>query len=513
MRTKYSFINIVVAWAGQFSVLLFQLANRFVFVRTLSAEYLGISGLFSNVLSLLAFAELGIGSAITFSLYIPLVQNDIEKIKSLMSFYKKAYRIIGCVILLGGLLILPIYPWFISEMPKIEHLDFIYMLYVVNSASTYFYSYKRSLIISDQKKYVDSLVYYSRQAVMNICQILILITTNNFIQYLMCQFICQFLENICISRIADKMYPYLKEKNVSHLTKEDVGLIKRNVLALINHKVGGMVVNSISSIMISRFINLTIAGLYSNYLMVSTAVSTIVGQAFSAITGSVGNLEASENSKKIFSVFHVVYFFNFFIIGFCTICLFCLFQPFMRIWVGREYLLDDSTVAVIVLNFYVNGMRKAILTFRDASASYYYDRWKPIFESVINLTLSIIFIRAFGLIGLLVATTISTLTTCSWVEPFVLYRHVFFEKFRDFIKRFFTYAAIVVADTIIGFKLFVLTTAGISARGGVWCFIIQLLAAVVISLVLLTISTCWMQEFKDLLGMCNGLVKKLQKRS
>ena len=157
-------------------------------------------------------------------------------------------------------------------------------------------------------------------------------------------------------------------------------------------------------------------------------------------------------------------------------------------------------------------MRKAVLTFRDASASYYYDRYKPIVESIINLVLSIIFINLWGLVGLLLATTISTLSTCSWVEPFVLYRHVFFEKFRDFIKRFFTYAAIIVADTIIGFKLFVLTTAGISAQSGVLSFIIQLLMAVVISLVLLTISTCWMQEFKDLLSMCIGLVKKIIKR-
>ena len=466
MRTKYSIINLITAWAGQLSVLLFQLLNRFVFVRTLSAEYLGVSGLFTNILSMLALAELGVGSAMTFSLYVPLVQQDIEKIKSLMRLYRNAYRGIGCIVLGLGLLFLPVYPYFISRKPDVDNLNLIYFLYVLNSSVSYFYSYKRSLIISDQKKYIDSIVYYSRQAAMNVLQIAVLFLTHNFILYLICQFICQFIENFVISKIADKMYPYLKEKDVKPLASEDIQVIRKNVGALVFHKIGGMVVNGTSSILISKFISLTVTGIYSNYLLISNALNLIVGQAFTAITGSVGNLEASENPDRILSVFHKIYFFNFYLIAFCTICLICLFQSFILLWVGESYLLDNLTVIVFVINFYINGMRKAILTFRDASASYYYDRYKPIVESIVNLVLSIIFINQWGLVGLLLATTISTLSTCSWVEPFVLYRHVFFEKFRDFIKRFFTYVAIVMVDTIIGFKLFVMMTAGLSARGG-----------------------------------------------
>ena len=513
MRTHYSILNITIAWIGQISVLLFQILNRFIFVRTLSAEYLGVSGLFSNILSMLALAELGVGSAMTFSLYVPLVQHDVEKIKSLMHLYRNAYRVIGCIVLGLGLLMLPVYPFFISSQPDISHLDLIYVFYVLNSSVSYFYSYKRSLIVSDQKKYIDSIVFYCRQAVMNVLQIAILFLTHNFILYLVCQFVCQFIENIVISSIADRMYPYLKEKNVEPLESDDLKMIRRNVSALVTHKIGGMVVNGTSSILISKFISLAVAGIYSNYLLITNALNSIVGQAFTAITGSVGNLEASENPDKILSVFHKIYFFNFYLIAFCAICLVCLFQPFISLWVGESYLLDNLTVIVFVINFYINGMRKAVLTFRDASASYYYDRYKPIVESIINLVLSIIFINLWGLVGLLLATTVSTLSTCSWVEPFVLYRHVFFEKFRDFIKRFFTYAAIIVADTIIGFKLFTLTTAGISVQSGVLSFIIQLLMAVVISIGLLTISTCWMQEFKDLLSMCIGFVKKFGKRN
>lgn len=514
MRTKYSIVNLTTAWIGQISVLLFQLLNRFVFVRTLSAEYLGVSGLFTNILSMLALAELGVGSAMTFSLYVPLVQQDIEKIKSLMRLYRNAYRVIGCIVLGAGLALLPVYPYFISGKPNVDNLNLIYVLYVLNSSVSYFYSYKRSLIISDQKKYIDSIVYYSRQAVMNFLQIAILFLTHNFILYLICQFVCQFIENLVISKIADKMYPYLKDKNAKPLASEDIQVIRKNVGALVFHKIGGMVVNGTSSILISKFISLAVAGIYSNYLLITNALNSIVGQAFTAITGSVGNLEASENPDKILSVFHKIYYFNFFIIGFCTICLLCLFQPFISLWVGSNYLLDNLTMIVFVINFYVNGMRKAVLTFRDASASYYYDRYKPLVESVINLTFSIALINLYGLIGLLIATTVSTLSTCTWVEPFVLYRHVFFEKFRDFIKRFVLYALIMVVDAFVAVSIFNLVTSQLMLvmSSDLLLFIVQLIIVVIISAILMTITTCWTKEFKELFQMCVGLVNKLRRK-
>lgn len=447
MRTRYSIINVVTAWTGQLSVMLFQLASRFVFVRTLSAEYLGVSGLFSNILSMLALAELGVGAAMTFSLYMPLVQENTEKIKSLMRFYRNAYRVIGAIVLCGGLLLLPFYPASIAEKPAIANLDLIYILYVVNSAVSYFYSYKRSLIIADQKKYVDSIVYYSRQGVMSILQIAVLLTSHNFILYLVCQFVCQIAENVIISRIADKMYPYLRDKNVKKLNRDDVASIRKNVGALIFHKIGGVVVNSTSSVLISRFISLAMAGIYSNYTMITSAINSIVGQAFSAITGSVGNLEASEEPEKIHSVFRQVFYLNFVLIGFCTICLYCLFQPFIRLWVGEAYLLDSFTCTVIVASFYITGMRKAASVFRDGSASYYYDRYRPLIESALNLILSIILIQKLGLAGLVLATITTTVLTCSFEEPFILYRHVLKTRFTGFVKRWFTYLGIIIVDT------------------------------------------------------------------
>lgn len=510
MRTRYSLINVITAWVGQLFVLLFQLASRFVFVRTLSADYLGISGLFTNILSMLTLAELGVGAAMTFSLYMPLVQGNAEKIKSLMRFYRNAYRAIGGIVLCGGIAFLPFYPSFITSKPDISHLDSIYILYVVNSSVSYFYSYKRSLIIADQKKYVDSIVYYSRQAVMSVLQIAVLLLTRNFILYLVCQFVCQIAENVVISKIADKMYPYLKDKDVKRLGRDDVASIRKNVGALVCHKIGSVVVNSTSSVLISRFISLAIAGLYSNYTMITSALQSIVGQAFSAITGSVGNLEASENPERIHLVFRQVFYLNFVFTGFCTICLYCLFQPFVRLWVGDAYLLDTFTCGVIVANFYIKGMRNAASVFRDGSASYYYDRYRPLIESALNLVLSVILIQKLGLAGLVMATIITTVLTCSFEEPFILYRHVLNTRFSGFVKRWFTYLGIIIVDTIVVSS--VVNRIPFWVEGGIWSFIFLLFLTLIFAGIAILLSTCWLKEFKDLIRMCGVLLAKIKCR-
>lgn len=469
---------------------------------------MGISGLFSNILSMLALAELGVGSAMTFSLYIPLAQNDIEKIKSLMNFYQKAYRIIGTIVLLLGTILLPVYPYFISVQPDIPHLNLIYILYMLNSGASYFFTYKRALIISDQKKYIESIVSCCRVIIANTVQIIILLASQNFILYLTCQICCTILENVAISHIANRMYPFLREKNVMPLDKQDFKMIRRNAGAMVTHKIGAIVVNSTSSILISRFISLSVAGIYSSYTLIVNNVTGIIGQAFSAITGSVGNLEASEEPDKIYDVFHKLFFLNFFSIGFCTICLLCLFQPFVVLWLGSGYLLPDYVMILIVVDFYIQGMRKLIMTFRDASASYYYDRYKPIVESIINFTLSVLLIKYYGLPGLLYGRIISTLLTCTWVEPFVVYKHVFFEKFRDFIKRYILYAFIMVFDLIVSYFSVQAIFPNTCDETGILQFTSLLIVTVCISVIVMSISTCWMKEFKFLSYTAVNMLRK-----
>ncbi len=446
MRTESSIKNLMFAFGGQVAGILISLVSRLVFVRVLTSEYLGLSGLFSNILSMLTLADLGVGTAMTYSLYKPLADKDTEKIKTLMNVYKIAYRIIGIIIIIIGAILIPFLPNLINNMPNISEINYIYFLFVLNSAISYFYSYKRSLIISDQKKYIATIYRYLFYFILNVVQIIILLLTHNYIVFLIVQIMMTLLENIIVSRKADKMYPYLKEKNIDKLDSIAKKEITKNISSMTLHKIGGTVVNATDNLIISRYVGLTEVGIYSNYCLIINAVNAVVLQIFNSIVASVGNLAATESKERLYEVFKRIFFLDFWIYSFASICLIVLFNDFIKLWLGDEYIFSFYIVLVIVINFYLMGMRQTILTFKDALGLYWQDRYKPILESIVNIIASIILVKAVGVVGVFLGTMISTVTVCFWMEAYVLYKYGLNQKFRKFFMKygFFTIITIIV---------------------------------------------------------------------
>lgn len=447
-RTRNSIINVMVAMSGQGVALIVSFIARIFFINILGADYLGINGLFTNILTMLSLVELGIGPAIIFSLYKPLAEKDFEKIKLLMQLYKKSYTIIGIAVGLLGLLVTPFLPYIIKEMPDVPNLNLIFILFVINSAISYFYAYKRNLIIADQYRYVDTIYKYIFYVILNILQVLFLFFTGSYILFLILQIASSLLENIAVAKQADKMYPFLKDKGYGKLDGETVKIIKRNTGAMIFHKVGGIVISATDNIVISAKVGIIWVGLYSNYLLIITALNSIIGQLFSSVTASIGNLGATESKEKSFFVFNNIQFANFWIYGFSSICLYWLSNPFINLWIGKEYLMTMDIVAILVINFYVQGMRKSVLTFRDALGLYWNDRYKPLFEVTINIVASIILASKLGIVGVFIGTLISTITTCFWIEPYVVYKKGFESPLGSY---FFKYAIYTIAVIVAGF--------------------------------------------------------------
>ncbi len=499
MRTANSLRNIFFVWGGQFFLVFFQFLNRFVFARALNAEYLGASSLFTNILTILSLTELGFGTALSYSLYVPLALNNQAKIKSLMRLYRNVYRLIGFVIILAGFVLLPIYPHLISGNPNIPNLDLIFILYVLNSGISYFFSYKSTLLSCDQKQYIHSLIHYLSVYIMNLLQVIILLLTHNFVLYLIIQIAFTFIQNLIISLVTDRMYPFLKDKSVKPLEDVDKTQIRRNVGAIVFHKIGDRLTNSGITIFISWFINLTVTGIYSNYKMITDSVGMIIAQAFSAITGSVGNLEATETTEKIYDTFNGVFFLNFLLVAFCTICLVCLIQPFVALWVGDSFLMNMTFVVIFVCNFYVSCMRRSVLVFRDASASYYYDRYKPIIELIYSFVLAIFLIKRIGIVGVPLATLSCQLIISTWIESYVLHRHVMHKSMRRYVYRYLLFSLITFIDSIIVYNL-----VGIVTIGGVGGFVLKLFFTVTGASVCLIITTFWMKEFKLVLVIIRG---------
>lgn len=510
-RTDSSIKNLKAAMIGQFLGVLISLASRAVFLRCLNAEYLGLNGLFTNVLAVFSLVELGVGPAMNFLLYKPLAENDVLRIRALMAFYRRAYIAIGCAIALLGLLFTPFYTALMDEVPDIPNLTHVYWLFTANAAISYFFAYKRALIICEEKRYIATIYRYGFYFALNAAQIAALLITRSYMLYLSLQLLFTFLENFAISRKADRMHPYLRERGAPKLPREALAEIRKNIGAMLMHKIGGVVVTSTDNLLLSRFVGVAAVGLYSNYFLITDALDKIISQIFSSVTASVGNLNATsapEDRAKLTRTFERMFFVNAWIYGFCACCLWVLFNPFIALWLGEELLFDRFTVLIIVINFYLTGMRKSALTFREATGAFYYDRYKPLLESLINLVASILLALRMGAAGVFLGTIFSTLTTCIWVEPYVLYRHVFHASGWGYALRFVGYSAINLAACSAAAYF-----AGLVRLANPWLgFLVKMLICLVVPNLLFLLCYCRTDSFRYALGLARRLGGRLLRR-
>lgn len=457
-RTEYSARNTTVAMMARVVAILLGFFTRVVFTHTLSEEYVGINGLFTDILNVLALSELGIGTAITYALYKPIAERDIEKQKSLMQLYRKFYTIVALVVLLAGLLVIPFMDILIKnrQSMKMEYLIFIYLMYLGNSVISYLLIYKRTLIDAHQLNYIGVLCQTVFLVIQNIVQIIILLTTKNFILFVSMLMLCTLLNNICISRKANQLYPFLREKDIQPLKKEEKQSIYQNIRAMLMHKVGNVVVTNTDNLLISSLVGIASTGVYSNYFLVIGSVRQVLNQVFQGITASVGNLGVEEGKERVKQVFEASFFMGQWIFGFSTICLYEVLSPFVELSFGKQYVFDMNITLVLCLNFYFTGMRQATLVFRDSLGLFWYDRYKSLAEAVINLVVSVVLGYYMGLVGIFLGTLISTVTTSLWVEPYVLYKHHLKMPVRSYFLKYACYLAVTIiiwyiTDLVCGF--------------------------------------------------------------
>lgn len=449
MRIKNSFKNMYVGIIVQVFSLLINFINRTVFIKTLGSLYLGIGGVFTNLLGVFSLAELGIGQAITFSLYKTIADKDDLKSRALMRLYGKIYRFIGLAILLIGLLLLPFLDIFIKDINNIPNVYIIYLLFLLNSAMSYFWVYRSTFIIANQKNYVISQINFKFLCISSVIQVITLLVFSNYILYLIIGIILTTIQNIFISQKCIKMYPFLKDNVNIPLDSEEKEKISRNIRALLIHKIGTLSLNSTDNIIISAFLGTLVVGYYSNYNLILTSVSGLVGILFSSLTASIGNLVTTENNIKKKQIFNVINFSTFVIYGVCAICLYNLMNPFIEIWIGEEYILPKNISFIIAFNFYIGGMLFAPFNYRQTLGLFTYGKWRPIISAGLNLILSILLVRIIGLLGVLWATAITRILTNVWFDPYIVYRKCFGTSFLEYIYRYIYYLLLILCIGLI----------------------------------------------------------------
>lgn len=415
---KYSFLAFLINSS-------FAFLSQTIFIYVLSRELLGLNGLFSNILGILSISELGISSVMNYNLYKPIKENNIHAVKAIMKLYRKLYFCIGTFIIIAGCVLMPLLPiWIKDTLLSDQEIKTYFILYVLNSACSYFYSYKRALLVCGQKEYVLNMISVVFKAALFVIQTIGLIYTANYMVYLIIAIAVNILENLFITCVVNKKYPYIK--NLTTIVsfdalKDEIG---NNIRSMIRHKMAYIIVFYTDNILISRFVGLAGVGAYSNYTLIVSSLTSLINRIFQPLAPTVGMLSLNEDKKHIENVLYTMLRMNFSIYFTCTVFLVCMIQPFVCAWAGGNYMLDTYTMVVIVIYFYVTGMRKTVLMFWENAGIFRYDKYKPIVESIVNLITSIILGKHMGIAGVLIGTIISTVCVCFWWEAQLLFKHL-----------------------------------------------------------------------------------------
>lgn len=425
-RTKNSVRNYSMNVVSQVTSILLSFIGRTFFIKLLGIEYLGVNGLFSNILSLLSLAELGVGTAVTYMMYKPIAEDDKEKVAAYNDLFRRIYNYIGTFIFVAGLCFTPFIFNLIKECPNItENLYVIYVLFLANSSVSYFFTYKRSLLIAYQKEYINSKNVVQFAIIKDIVLIALLYAFGNFYIYLTAQILITIASNCAISYKTNRLFPEIVSITPKRVPKSEIRVIIKNTFAMMCHKIGSVVVSGTGNIFISYFVGISTVGIYSNYVLLSNCARQIVGHGINSLTASFGNLVATSKTQEVFKVYKRIYFINFLLALSISVTFFAVVNPFVTLWIGSEFILEKNCVMIIVANsLFFNQIRIPSQIVINTYGLFWQIKWKSLIEAAINLFCSFLFTAwlGLGIKGILMAALFSNISTSLWWEPFVAFK-------------------------------------------------------------------------------------------
>ena len=427
------------------------IALQKIFIIKLGETLLGVNSTYSSILSVLSLAELGLGTAVNFSLYGPVARGDKETVKAYMQFYKKAYRVIALVVACVGLLLVPFLKFIIKDPVGIDsNADLInyYLIFLFNTVSSYFVAYKYSLPNAEQKNYIQSNVLTITKIATVLTQIVLLLLVPNFYLYLLAAAAIELIQKIFADAYLNRKYPLLKEKNVRKLTKEELSDIKKKTGALVCHKVGDAARLQTDSIIITGFINVTMSGYVDNYNKVINLIANFVNVIFNSVISSFGNLIATESGEKQYEMFRVYRFFASWIYGYAAVGFFLLLTPFISWYYGDRFALPAAVVGAILIDFYFKGERVVLSNYKTAAGVFEQDKFLPLIQGAVNLVLSIVLVQRIGLLGVYIGTIVSGLIA-NVIRPVIIYRACFDRKADTYFYDAFRYIGVSILALVI----------------------------------------------------------------
>ena len=464
-RTKNTILNLASSVVGHSLMLLMNFAVRTVFIHTLGKSYLGIDGLFANILQMLSLAELGVGHAILFKLYDPIAREDHARIAVLMKFYKTMYRFIGVAVLLLGAGLIPFLPSLIRDYDKLARLNInaalIFALYLSRSVSSYlFFAYKSAIISANQKEYIVTLVGNTFTILFDVVKMVVLVFVRRFEVYVGVSIFSAIAQNYVCARIAGRLYPYINTKTDDRISRAEFIETLKDCGALMLYKLNNVVLKATDNIVLSAYLGLESVAMYSNYYLFYTTLSNFILRLFNAVAHSLGNLHTTSNRKHEYEVFEIIMLVCAILGGTAGVGIAAVSDELVLNWIGAEWVLAAPVAILIGVEVFSLPYKSAFAKYRSAMGLFQQAKYRPLAGMIVNLVVSIALVRVWGIAGVLMGTILADWTTVLWYDPIVIHRNGFenvasvSQYYKNFLLNLSVIVCVGVVDVALCRRLF-----------------------------------------------------------
>ena len=517
-RTQNSFFNYITDQLSTILVIFLNFVTRSVFIRYLGTSFLGIEGLFTNILSMLSLAELGFGSAIVFKLYKPIEEHDHHRIQVLLKLYRQVYRVVGAVVVCLGLCLVPFLPKLVKDYATLGRLGLnpvvIFLMYLFNTASSYWvFAYKTAFVQANQKTYMLTVIGYAVSILNSVGQILALVLSRNFYIYLAVQIAFVVIRNLVWALVCDRKFPYAREKVEESVSKEERKDFWKDCSALFLYRISNVMIGGSDNIVLSAILGLNAVGLYYNYTTVKNSIDSILYSFLRSIQASLGSIYSTGNLEWSRLIFRVVNLFTVWIYGVGGIGVAVLLNEFITLWVGPDFVVTSWTVngaaiatpvAVLMgIELYTTGQKYYCGSFRNAMGLFQELKYRPLVSVLVNLTFSILLVPRIGIAGCVVSTIIAALSVNLIVDPLIIHKKALKQSPKKYYLRNLLYKLVMGSSGVIVWHVcrFIPTP-------GIFGFIIRGLVCVVLPSLIFSACFFRTQEYRFLISSVMSLIPR-----
>lgn len=459
MDKKKSLLNISVSIIFNIiSMIMVIVVKRFL-IQICGNDVNGLNALYQSIIGILSIAELGVGIAISFCMYKPIVDGDEDKVSALYHLFKKLHLIIGGFIFTAGLGVAPFIKYLAKDYQVLDvNFYLTFFLVLVSTVITYFFGAKIGLINSYKNNYITSMITYGGLIVQYVLQIICLVLTRSFLLYLACRIVGSLLQWIITSIVTKRKYYHIT-KNRQKVDKETKETLTKSIKAMFMHKLGRTFTSSIDSVIISSFVGVIALGEYSNYIVILTSMTNVIKLIFTSIISVIGHLYAESNKETSRKSCEMLHYVNFFVGMVFYLGYYAIIDNLIALLFLEELIILRTTTLVITLNGFIQFMRESVIAYRDATGTFYYDRWKSVLEGAVKIVLSIILVKVIGVVGVILATIITDIFISHTIEPYVLYINAFnYSPKKHYIRNYLFIVIFFVALLLLDFLMVNATT-------------------------------------------------------